>query len=202
VPNPTGDRPVRELRVVLVGMMGSGKSAVGVLTAELLGAGFADSDEEIERSTGLSVQEIFDTRGEAWFRNAESDALKALLSPPRPGPIVVAAGGGAVLRPGNRDLMRREAIVVWLRARTSELTQRIGDVASRPLLTGPKDVADPVDLQDRLESLLNERAELYETVAHFVVDTDGLGPQSVAEAVASLVVADTLEAPNDRSQPT
>ncbi len=68
---------------------------------------------------------------------------KALLSPPRPGPIVVAAGGGAVLRPGNRDLMRREAIVVWLRARTSELTQRIGDVASRPLLTGPKDVADP-----------------------------------------------------------
>jgi shikimate kinase len=196
VPNPTGDRPEHVSRVVLVGMMGSGKSTVGLLAAGLLGADFADSDDEVERSAGLTVKQIFETRGEASFRDAEADALHSLLG--APGPIVVAAGGGVVLREGNRELMRRDSTVVWLRAGTSELAKRIGDtdsdndgagrgggdsVAGRPLLAGrqPEET-----LENRLGEILRERSALYESVAHFVVDTDGLPPESVAQAVASL----------------
>jgi shikimate kinase len=187
VPNPTGDRTERASRVVLVGMMGSGKSTVGPLVARLLGAGFADSDEEVERSMGKSVQEIFETTGEASFRDAETDSLQTLLS--GPGPIVIAAGGGAVLRAGNRELMHRGATVVWLRAGVPELAKRIGVGAGRPLLASTDELAPRGDVADRLEGLLKQRGTLYESVAHFVVDTDGLEAQLVADAVASVAMS-------------
>jgi shikimate kinase len=198
-------------------MMGSGKSTVGPMAAELLGAGFADSDDEVERSAGLTVEQIFETRGEASFRDAETEALSALLD--APGPIVVAAGGGVVLREANRELMRRESTVVWLRAGTSELAKRISDShgdsdsdsnaetdsnhggsgARRPLLAGrqPEET-----LEYRLDVILRERSALYETVAHFVVDTDGLSAESVAQAVASLAGVQVGESSRDRGRAT
>jgi shikimate kinase len=189
-------------------MMGSGKSTVGLLAAGLLGAGFADSDDEVERSAGLTVKEFFETRGEASFRDAESDALRTLLG--APGPIVVAAGGGVVLREGNRELMRRDATVVWLRAGAPELAKRITDgdsnsaahsdrAADRPLLAGRQ---PHETLENRLDEILRERSALYETVAHFVVDTDGLAPESVARAVASLAGVPVGERPRDRGGAT
>jgi shikimate kinase len=163
-------------------MMGSGKSTVGRLVADLLHADFTDSDAEVERCSGLTVAEIFRTNGEESFRDAEADALTRLLA--QAGALVVAAGGGAVLRSGNRELMRREATVVWLRAGTGELTDRLGDGRGRPLLDSR--ATSPESIAETLFGLARERLPLYESVAHFVVDTDGLTPKAVAEAVASL----------------
>lgn len=167
-------------RIVLVGMMGSGKTTVGRLVADRLGSGFSDTDEEVEAFAGVSVQEMFERSGEAAFRRAETEAVAALLAPDGPG--VVAMGGGAVLSEANRQLMRREATVVWLRADIRTLTDRVGTGEGRPLLGG----ATQVDRTEaRLAQLSGERESIYETVAHVVVDTDGLSPEEVADAIVS-----------------
>jgi shikimate kinase len=168
VPNPTRDhahvQPAsEERRVVLVGMMGAGKSTVGALLSTGLGTGFADSDREVERALRMKVPEIFEHRGEGEFRRAESHALEVLLGPGGPG--VVAAGGGAVLEERNRELIRSRATCVWLRTGPRTLADRLGDGAGRPLLSGGV-------LSDRLEALARERYPLYESVADLVVDTD------------------------------
>jgi shikimate kinase len=159
--------------------MGSGKSTVGRLVAERLGTEFADTDDEVERACGLSVAAIFELHGEPFFRRAESDALARLLAPGGPG--IVAAGGGAVLEPANRDLMHRSAVVVWLRTDVATLTDRLGNGEGRPLLSGEDQMAE------RIEQLRRERSDLYESVAGIVLDTDRRSPESVAEAVVSLV---------------
>jgi shikimate kinase len=171
-------------RFVLVGMMGSGKTTVGSLLADRLGSGFSDTDEEVESIAGVSVQEMFEKSGEAAFRRAESEALATLLAPD--GPRVVAAGGGAVLSEANREMMRREATVVWLRACVGTLTDRVGSGEGRPLLAAVAEVE--VDgPKNRLEQLNEEREQLYQSLADIVVDTDDLSPDEVADAVVSAV---------------
>ncbi len=179
MPKPADDDPGRTHRLVLVGMMGSGKTTVGRLVASRLGVPFADTDEEIETSTGLSVKDVFSSLGEPAFRRSESDVLSRLLAPG--GPVVIAAGGGAVLDEGNRTRMRREATVVWLRAEVRTLTDRVGTGEGRPLLAGAS--------SDRLAEITGLRTELYESVAHFVVDTDARSPEAVADAVVAAFVA-------------
>ena len=134
MPKLADDDPGQAPRLVLVGMMGSGKTTVGRLVASRLGVPFADTDEAIEASTGKSVKELFAVRGEAAFRHEESAALATLLAPDGPG--VIAAGGGAVLDQVNRALMRREATVAWLRTTVGTLTDRVGTGEDRPLLAG------------------------------------------------------------------
>jgi shikimate kinase len=187
VSKPADDGSLRALfhpgrPVVLVGMMGSGKSTVGRLVADRLGSGFSDTDAEVEAFAGISVQEMFETSGEAVFRRAETEALATLLS--HGGPRVVAVGGGAVLSETNREVMRREATVVWLRASVGTLTDRVGTGEGRPLLghTTQIDTAG-----SRLAELIGERECLYESVADLVVDTDDLSPEEVADAVVSVV---------------
>jgi shikimate kinase len=174
-----GDGSGRALRVVLVGMMGSGKTTVGKLVASRLGCGFSDTDDEVELNACLTVREIFERSGESVFRHAEAEALSALMAVG--GPRVVAVGGGAVLSEANRQVMRRDATVVWLRTRAGTLTERVGTGEGRPLL------ASEGHVQGRIAELNDERGALYETVAHVVVDTDGLSPESVADAVVHAV---------------
>lgn len=163
--------------VVLVGMMGSGKSTVGRLVAERLGWPFVDSDEQVEARTGRTVREIFEDEGEATYRRYESDALAAALS--REEPTVVAAAGGTVLDAGNRRLMREAGTVVWLAADPAVLATRVGSGDHRPLLaSAPEEV---------LRRLHAERRALYESVAHHVVDVGGPRPDEVAESVLGLV---------------
>src|SRR5437868_9085836 len=124
---PSGDK------VVLVGMMGSGKTTVGRRLAQRLGWRYLDSDEQVEKDTGRTVPEIMASDGEQAFRAEESRALADAVD--APGPLVLSAAGGTVLDPKNRELLRRAGTVVWLRARPDTLVARVGDGAGRPLLS-------------------------------------------------------------------
>jgi shikimate kinase len=164
--------------LVLVGMMGSGKTTVGRIVAERLGRAFFDSDEVIEARTGRTVREIFASEGEAAFRRLETQVLAEALA--RPEPSVIAAAGGTVLAAENRRAMRDGAQrVVWLRADPAALATRVAGGAHRPLLDD-----DPAGTLARLEA---EREPLYGEVADAVIDTVDLRPNDVAERVLALV---------------
>jgi shikimate kinase len=165
--------------VVLVGMMGSGKSTVGRAVAARLGATFIDSDEQVERATGRTVREIFETDGEAAFRKVESEALTAALESDER--AVIAAAGGAVLDRANRARLRDAGAVVWLRARPDVLAGRVLTAAHRPLLGD-----DPLSVLRRLDG---ERAPLYRDVASTVVDVDVLDVDAVVDRVLEAVRA-------------
>lgn len=117
--------------VVLVGLMGAGKTSVGTRLAHLLGARFVDSDDEIERAANLSVPEIFERYGEAHFRSGERRVLARLLSG---APAVIATGGGAFMDAETRALVGACAVSVWLRAALDVLLQRTAGRTHRPLL--------------------------------------------------------------------
>ncbi len=165
---PTADRPER---LLLIGMMGAGKTTVGRLAAAELGWPYLDSDDEVEEATGKRVPEIFATEGEPAFRAAEAEALARALDVE---PAVVSVAGGAVLDQANRTLIERGGTVVWLRARVATLARRVGTGAGRPLL-------DP-DPAAALRALDAARRPLYQSLADEVVDVDDLTPEQAAAA--------------------
>jgi shikimate kinase len=160
-------------RVLLIGMMGVGKSTVGHVVAERLGWPYLDSDEWVERHTGRTVPEIFASDGEAAFRAQETAALEEAAT--SDGPLVVGVAGGAVLRPENRELIRRGGLTVWLRADPLTMAKRVGSGHGRPLLGD-----DPAAA---LKRLYPEREPHYRELADLVVDVDELTPNDVADRV-------------------
>lgn len=164
-------------RILLIGMMGAGKSTVGRLVAERLGWPYLDSDGEILRSTGLTVPEIFDRRGEAAFRAEEARVLAEATT--SLGPVVVSVAGGAVLDPDNRRRIAAAGLVVWLRAALPVLAARVGAGAGRPLLGD-----DPPAAMERLYS---ERREIYQHLADVIVDVDEALPEQVADRIVTEV---------------
>ncbi len=161
-------------RLVLIGMMGAGKTTVGQLAAGRLGWAYFDSDRQVESDTGRSVAELFAERGEEAFRAEESRVLAEALA--SPAPVVVSAAGGVVLAPSNRRLLRGAGPVVWLRARPDTLAARVGSGRGRPLLDG----ADPAATVRELDDV---RRPLYEEVCTAVVDVDELEPADIVERV-------------------
>lgn len=150
-----------EEQIFLIGPMGAGKSAVGRLLAQRLRRRFLDSDRALEERTGVDIARIFDVEGEEGFRAREEAILQELT---RYSGVILATGGGAVIRESNRACLRERGVVVYLR--TTIDTQLIRTRHSdRPLLQ----TKDP---RARLEKLMLERAPLYETVADIIVDTD------------------------------
>lgn len=138
------------MNVFLIGMMGTGKTTVGQLLAAQLGYRFFDTDILIERVAGTTINEIFATRGESYFRTLESQVLEQVCAYTR---SAIATGGGIVLKPGNWGHLRH-GLIVWLDAPVEILVQRLQEDESRPLL---KDR----DLSEKLSTLLAERRSLY-----------------------------------------
>ena len=164
-------------RILLIGMMGSGKTTVGRIVAERLGWDFVDSDAEVVSSTGMTVAELFETRGEAGFRKEESRVLRESLAGTTP--MVLSVAGGAVLDPANQELLRSRGTVVWMRAESDTLIRRIGAGSGRPLLQG-----DPVV---KIQAYDRVRRPIYDGLAHFAVDVDDVDPATVAGRVVAYV---------------
>lgn len=160
--------------VALVGMPGCGKSTVGRHLARQLGMRFVDSDTEIERHLGVPIREMFDTQGEAAFRDVEQAQIEALT---RDDGCVLATGGGVVLRAANREALRQRCQVFYLRASPEELGRRLRHDTHRPLLQG-------VNPLRRLRELFRERDPLYRRTAHYVVET----PRPSVPALLNMVL--------------
>lgn len=182
---PLGSKPVGAGpnglagHLVLVGLPGTGKSTVAPLLAAALDRGVIDLDSLIEQQAGCSVPELFASVGEVGFRDLERQALTDTL---RGDPVVLGTGGGLVTTAEARRELQ-ECLVVWLRARTDTLEQRLSTVgnpgAARPLL----DAEGPAALRLRIEELSLQRSGLYEKVADVVVDVDDRTPTEVARAI-------------------
>lgn len=163
--------------LVLVGMMGSGKTTIGRAVARRAGRPFLDSDAQIEARTGRTVREIFEADGEAVFRAFETEALAEAVGSPEP--AVIAAAGGAVLSDTNRALLRGAGRTVWLRAQPGTLVHRVRNGVHRPLL------AD--DAEGVIEELTARRARLYEEVADVIVDVDFRDKRELIDEIVGLV---------------
>jgi len=159
---------------ILIGPMGAGKSTIGRLLAKELGLPFKDSDKEIEERTGASIPLIFDVEGEAGFRDREQAVITELCAQPG---LVLATGGGAVLRPENREAMRSHgAIVIYLHASVEHQLARTARDRNRPLLQ----TENPARV---LSDLLALRDPLYREVATLIIETDIRPPRMVVQEI-------------------
>ncbi|MDT8363573.1 MAG: shikimate kinase [Nitrosomonas sp.] len=160
--------------IILIGLMGAGKTTIGKVLANSMGRTFIDSDHEIQQRTGVDIPVIFEFEGEEGFRKREAEVLQVVTPLPN---IVLATGGGAVLREENRELLRKSGIVIYLRVPVNELKRRTRFDKNRPLLQ----TDNP---QARLIELFNQRDPLYQQTAHIILDS---GRQSVRALVQTLM---------------
>lgn len=158
--------------VVLVGLMGAGKSSIGRRVAQRLGLPFVDADTEIEAAAGCTIKEIFDRFGQAAFRDGERRIIQRLLERP---PHVLATGGGAFMDPDTRACIKRAAVSVWLRADLDVLVRRCSRRANRPLL----EQGDPREI---LARLMEQRHPVY-AEADIVIDSADGPPESTVDQV-------------------
>lgn len=148
--------------ISLVGMPGGGKSTVGRQLARQLAVKFVDSDTEIEQRLGQPIKAFFASAGEAAFRDVEAEALADILA--RDGELIVATGGGAVLRESNREQLHQRSTVLYLRSTPEEVFRRLRHDTQRPLLQ----VRDPLQ---KLRELYLQRDPLYRRCAHYILET-------------------------------
>lgn len=165
------DRPI-----VLVGMMGVGKSTVGRKLAALLGLGFRDADDEIEEAAQMSVSEIFERFGEDYFRDGERRVIARLMEG---GVKVIATGGGAFVQEETRKLILDRGIAVWLDADVDTLLERVGRKDTRPLLRG----GDPREIITRLKA---DREPFYAEAPIHVLSNSGPHGEAVTRIVQEL----------------
>jgi shikimate kinase len=174
--------------IVLIGLPGGGKSTVGRQLARRMGVRFLDADTVLEERIGMPIRSFFEQHGEQAFRDLEESVLDDLTQLPAPlegasesttvSGLVLATGGGAVLRERNREHLRSRGTVVYLRSSPEELYRRLRHDTQRPLLQ----VADPMA---KLRELYEQRHPLYEQTAHYVVDT---GRPSVGSLVNMIMM--------------
>src|SRR6516164_2152356 len=170
--------------VVLVGMMGAGKTSVGKRLAAKLGMPFVDADAEIEAGAQLTISEIFERFGEAYFRDGERKVIARLLND---GPLVLATGGGAFMNPVTRDNIAARGVSIWLKPGFEVLLARVRKKSNRPLLK----TADP---EQTLRRLLEERSPIY-ALADFTIESLDGSHDSVVDAILRRL---TSEAERDR----
>ena len=168
---PTLSKPV-----VLVGMMGAGKSAIGRRLADRLGLSFLDADNEIEAAAGCSIPDIFEMHGEEAFRDGERRVILRLLS----GPVkVIATGGGAFMNAETRQAIKAQSVSIWLRADFDTLWRRVSRRNNRPMLK----TDNP---QETLQRLIDERYPVYAEADLTVESTDGPRDATVERVIVAL----------------
>src|SRR5262245_515253 len=190
---PMLDPMINELRtrlgtrsIVLIGMPGCGKSALGRRLAPRLALPFVDVDEEIERAAGKSIKEIFAEHGEAYFRDGERKVIARLLAS---GPQVMATGGGALLNEETRANIRRSGLSIWVKADMALLVRRVAKRSTRPLFEG----RDPEAV---VRALMEARYPVYEAVADVTVQSrDVPHDVIVGEMIEALARCPPLAAP-------
>lgn len=163
--------------IVLIGFMGAGKSSVGLELSRLTDLPLYETDAAVVAEAGMSVEDLFQSHGEAFFRDAESAALRGM---PSDGAIV-STGGGIVVRPENFELLRRLGFIVYLEADEATLVSRLRDETERrPLLQND-------DIPSTVARLLREREPLYRTLADLTINTVHLRPEEIARKITQHV---------------
>lgn len=163
--------------IFLVGLMGAGKSTIGRQLARELGKQFRDSDSEIEKRTGVSIDVIFDIEGEQGFRRRETRMLQELVEERG---IVLATGGGAILASDNRQLLRDNGLIIYLKASAEHLAGRVKLDRRRPLLqTGDK--------LAKIRELMTQREPVYQQLADMVVETNNRSIPRVVREISKMI---------------
>ncbi len=173
MPNKKVD--IKNKNIVLIGLMGSGKSSIGLAMAKLLKRPVFSMDQMIEQQEGKTISEIFEKKGEPYFRTLEHDLVKILSAKKN---SVIDCGGGVFVNADNRKLLKQTGLVIYLSASIETLYERVKTRTHRPLLK----VEDP---KKKLETLLKEREKFYQE-ADLTFKTDGKTPQEVADEIVKV----------------
>lgn len=171
------------MNLILCGMMGAGKTTIGIKIAEITGRRWYDTDGMIVDKHG-KISDIFEYYGEAYFRRLETEIVKELAVKDN---LVVSTGGGLVLKKENNQLLQGNGKIVFLRATIETLAKRLKVDGERPLLQTSTE-----NIRDRLQGLMQDRVPIYEHVADYVVDVDGKTPEQIAEEIVLLTGADRI----------
>ena len=162
------------MNIALIGMMGSGKTTIGkMLQAKLSEFSFVDTDEEIVKLEQKTINDIFEEKGEAYFRTLETNILREIFKNDKQ---IISTGGGIVCKEENLQLLKGNSLVIYLRAADKTLYNRIKNSTERPLLKSN-------NMQEKIISLLKQREAMYEK-AHFIIDTDN---KSIEEAEKEII---------------
>lgn len=151
--------------IILIGYMGSGKSTVGRKAARAVGYNFLDTDSLIEEEEGMTISALFDTKGELYFREKETETIQKLIAGPKGN--IIATGGGLPMREGNSGLLKELGTVIYLKAETDTLVKRLSGSTTRPLLQSG-------DLREKIETMLAIRGPVYEACADLILQTDNM----------------------------
>lgn len=165
--------------VILIGYMGCGKSTIGKRLSYALRKPFLDTDKIIERKENMSISELFEKKGEAYFRDMETACVKELLE--ENGEYVIAVGGGLVLREENRKLLNELGKVVYLRATPETIYERLKKDDTRPLLKGE-------DPKGKIQKMMSERAPIYEAAAQIWIDVDNKNFEDIIKEIGDKVL--------------
>lgn len=164
------------MNIILIGFMASGKSTIGKLLAEKMNYQFIDLDEIIEKHNGKKISDIFSQDGEEVFRKYETEQLKQLSNSDRK---VVSCGGGIVIKPENRQILRKIGRVIFLEIAAQDVLARVTDFSSRPLLNNP----DPQKRRQTIEDLLKKRDNFYRETADFILKSKTGQPEQDVQKI-------------------
>lgn len=164
--------------IILIGFMGSGKSAVGIKLSYRLRHAMEDTDKLIEKEEGRTISEIFATDGEAYFRNLETECLTKLIQTSNQ--KIISVGGGLPIREENHALLKKLGTVVYLRAKAETIYERVKHDTSRPLLQGD-------DPKGKIQTLMAQRAGIYEKASDIIIDVDDKDFDTIIDEIVRAV---------------
>lgn len=166
-------------KIILIGFMGCGKSTVGKRLSYAFRKPFLDTDKIIEKKVNMTISELFQEKGEEYFRDMETVCIKELIK--ESGEYIIAAGGGLVLRSENRRLLKELGRVIYLRAKPDTIYERLKKDSTRPLLQGDNP-------KEKIRTMMSERAAVYEEAAQIIVDVDDKEFEEIVKEIGEKIL--------------